>query len=194
MNMRKLVTVCAFAMLPLLHGCVAAVVGGAAAGGYLVGEDRRAANVIASDERIEVTTRNRVEAKHPNAHISVVSFNHVVLLNGTAPDEAAKADIERIARGVDGVKDIYNEMKVGPKPTISGTAGSSAADGFLTSKVKARMVDARKFNPVHVKVVSEDGTVYLMGIVTRAEADAATEVARTTSGVKRVVRMFEYRT
>ena len=187
--MRKLFTICVLASLPLLYGCVAAVVGGAAAGGYLVGEDRRQGAVIADDEAIELRIRNRVSEKHRNAHISPVSYNRTVLLNGTAPTAEVKADIENIVRGVEGVKTIYNEMVVGPNRTFPSLAG----DGVLTSKVKARMVDARRFNPVHVKVVSEDGTVYLMGIVTRAEADAATEVARTTSGVKRVVRMFEYR-
>jgi osmotically-inducible protein OsmY len=80
-------------------------------------------------------------------------------------------------------------MQVAPNRNFPSLAG----DGVLTTKVKTRMVDARRFNPLHVKVVSDDGTVYLFGIVTRKEADAATEVARTTSGVKRVVRMFEYR-
>ena len=188
MHMRKLFAVIAICSLPFIQGCAALVVGGAAAGGYALGEDRRTVAVMTDDEAIEFKIRNRVAEKHPNAHLSSVSYNRMVLMNGTAPSEAAKADIEKIVRGVENVKGVYNEMVVAPNRGFPALAG----DGVLTSKVKARMVDARKFNPLHVKVVSEDGTVYLLGVVKRAEADAATEVARTTSGAKRVVRMFEY--
>jgi osmotically-inducible protein OsmY len=188
MHMRQLTTVLALCSLPFIHGCAAVLVGGAAAGGYAAGEDARTLGTIAEDEAIEFKIRNRVAEKHPNSHISPVSYNRMALINGTATSEAAKADIEKIVRGVENVKGVYNEMVVGPNRTFPYLAG----DGVLTSKVKARMVDARKFNPLHVKVVSDDGTVYLLGIVKRSEADAATEVARTTSGVKRVVRMFEY--
>lgn len=187
--MRQLVTVVALACLPFMYGCVAAVVGGAAAGGYMVGEERRKAAVLADDEAIELRVRNRIAEAHPKAHVSPVAYNRMLLLNGTAPTEAAKADIERIARAVQGVRGVYNDMRVGPNRSFP----SLASDGILTTKVKTRMVDARRFNPLHVKVVSDYGTVYLMGIVTRKEADAATDIARTTSGVNRVVRMFEYR-
>lgn len=187
--MRKLIAVTVLLALPFIQGCAALVVGGAAAaGGYALGEDRRTVAIITDDEAIEFKIRNRVAEKHPNAHISAVSYNRMVLMNGTAPTEAAKADIEKIVRGVENVKGVYNDMVVAPNRNFPSLAG----DGVLTSKVKARMVDARKFNPLNVKVVSDDGTVYLIGIVKRSEADAATEVARTTSGVKRVVRMFEY--
>lgn len=187
--MRKLATLLVLACLPLLQGCVAALVGGAAAGGYMVGEERRQGAVLADDEAIELRIRNRVSEAQPNAHVSPVSYNRMVLLNGTAPTEEAKADIERIARSVERVRGVYNDMRVGPNRNFP----SLASDGVLTTKVKTRMVDARRFNPLHVKVVSDAGTVYLMGIVTRKEADAASEIARTTSGVQRVVRMFEYR-
>jgi osmotically-inducible protein OsmY len=186
--MRLILTLLALALVPLLQGCVAAAIGGAAAAGYAVGEERRTTATLADDEAIELRIRNQIAEKHPNAHISPVSYNRMVLMNGTAPNDAAKADMEKIVRGVQGVKGVYNELVVGPNRSFPQLAG----DGVLTSKVKARMVDARRFNPLHVKVVSEDGTVYLMGIVRRQEADAATEVARTTSGVKRVVRLFEY--
>jgi osmotically-inducible protein OsmY len=187
--MRLILTLLTLAIVPLIQGCVAAAIGGAAAAGYAVGEDRRSAATMAQDEAIELRIRNRVAEEHPKAHISAVSYNRMVLMNGTAPDEASKADIERIIRNLEGVRGVYNEMVVGPNRSFP----SLASDGLLTSKVKARMVDARKFNPLHVKVVSENGTVYLMGIVRRQDAEAATEIARTTSGVKRVVRMFEYR-
>jgi len=186
--MRLLITVIALACLPVFYGCVAAVVGGAAAGGYLVGEDRRSANVLTDDQTIEFRVSNRVTEKYPGAHVSSTSYNRLVLLTGEAPTAEAKADIEKIAREAGNVRGTYNELTVGaPKPLSSRTN-----DSYLTSLVKTRFLDAQRFNPVHIKVTTEDGTVYLMGIVKRAEADSATEVARTTRGVKRVVRVFEY--
>ena len=171
-----------------LGGCVAAAVGGAAAGGYLVGEDRRPANAMAEDEGIELGASNRITEKYPEAHINSTSYNRLVLLTGEAPTADAKADIEKIVRGLSNVRGTFDEMTVAPATALS----SRTNDSYITSKVKARFVDARKFNPVHVKVVTENSVVYLMGIVKKQEADAATEIARTTSGVRRVVRVFEY--
>jgi osmotically-inducible protein OsmY len=171
-----------------LGGCVAAAVGGAAAGGYLVGEDRRPANAMAEDEGIELKASNRITEKYPEAHINSTSYNRLVLLTGEAPTAAAKADIEKIVRELPGVRGTFDEISVAPATALS----SRTNDSYITSKVKARFVDARKFNPVHVKVVTENSVVYLMGIVKKSEADAATEIARTTSGVRRVVRVFEY--
>jgi len=171
-----------------LGGCVAAAVGGAAAGGYLVGEDRRPANAMAEDEGIELKASNRITEKYPEAHINSTSYNRLVLLTGEAPTAAAKADIESIVRGLPGVRGTFDEIAVAPATALS----SRTNDSYITSKVKARFVDARKFNPVHVKVITENSVVYLMGIVKKSEADAATEIARTTSGVRRVVRVFEY--
>lgn len=187
--MRQLLTLLALASLPFLHGCAAVALGGAAAaGGYLIGEDRRPASIMADDTAIEVRLNNRVVEKYPAAHINGTSFNRLVLLTGEAPSAEAKADIEKIARAVENVRGIYNEVTIGPAKPL----GSRANDSLITSKVKARFVDVRKFNAVHVKVVTEAATAYLMGIVKRQEANDATEIARTTSGVQRVVRVFEY--
>ena len=185
--MRKLITIAALASLPFVYGCVAAVVGGAAAGGYMVGEDRRSAGILADDQAIEFAIGNRISGKYPNAHVNATSFNRLVLLTGEVPTAEAKAEIEKVAREVKNVRGVYNELVVGPSTAFSERAN----DGLLTSKVKARFVDARKFNPVHVKVVTEASTVYLMGIVKPHEADIATDIARTTTGVRRVVRVFE---
>ena len=98
-------------------------------------------------------------------------------------------DAERIARGVENVRGVFNELQVAGNSAISARTN----DAFVTSKVKARFVDVReKVNPLHVKVVTEASVVYLLGLVKRSEADAATEVARTTAGVAKVVRLFEY--
>ena len=185
--MRQIITILALAALPLLNGCVAALVGGAAAGGYLAGEDRRPASILSDDQAIEFRISNRITEKFPLAHVNSTSYNRLVLLTGEAPNAEAKAEIEKIVKEVPNVRGTYNELVVGPSTALS----DRTRDSFLTSKVKARFVDRRKFNPVHVKVVTERETVYLMGIVKPQEADDATEIARTTEGVKRVVRVFE---
>jgi osmotically-inducible protein OsmY len=184
--MRSFLTL--LALIPLMHGCAVVALGGAAAGGYLVGEDRRPVNVMTDDQGVELRVANRVEEKYPTAHINVTAFNKLVLLTGEAPDEAAKNDIDVIARAVPNVRSTVNELQVATSTSFSARAN----DSYITSKVKARFLDAHKFNPVHIKVVTEAGIVYLMGIVKRQEADDATELARTTSGVQKVVRVFEY--
>lgn len=185
--MRKLFTVLLLASLPVFYGCVAAVIGGAAAGGYVLGEDPRSAAVQADDKAIDFRVSNRIGEKYPGAHMNASPYNRLVLLTGEVPTAEAKADVEKITREVANVRGVYNELTVGPpKPVTSRTN-----DAYLTSLVKTRFVD-KNFNPLHVKVVTEDSTVYFMGLVKRAEADSATEVARMTRGVRRVVRVFEY--
>lgn len=185
--MRRLIALTALLLLPFLNGCAVVALGGAAAGGYLIGEDRRTASIMGDDTSIEVRLNNRIVEKHAAAHINATAFNRHVLLTGEAPNAEAKADIEKMARAVENVRSVYNEIRVAPNTSL----GSRANDSLITSKVKARFVDGRKFNAVHVKVVTEAATVYLMGIVKRQEADDATEIARTTGGVQRVVRIFE---
>lgn len=176
------------AALSLLHGCAPLVVGGAAATGVVVAEDRRTVGTITEDQAIEVKTSNRIDDRVKSAHVSVTSYNRNVLLTGEVPDASAKAASEKVAQGVENVRQVFNELSVGPNSALS----ARAHDTYLTSVVKARFVDAQRFSPVHVKVVTEASVVYLMGLVTRKEADAATDIARTTRGVHRVVRVFEY--
>lgn len=187
--MRSFLTLLALASLPFLHGCAALALGGAAAaGGYMVGEDRRSANLMAEDQTMETRISHRIGDKHKEAHLNATVYNKVVLLTGEAPTEAVKSEIEATARTVPNVRAVVNEVQVAGNASLPARAN----DSYITSKVKGRFLDARKFNPLHVKVVTEAGTVYLLGIVKRKEADDATELARTTSGVQRVVRVFEY--
>ena len=177
------------AILPLIHGCAPMVVGGAAVTGVLVAEDRRTVGTMTEDQGIEFKTSNRIgERFKEGVHINVTSFNRMALLTGEVPDGAAKADVERIARGVENVRGVYNELIIAGVSSLTVRTN----DAILTSKVKARFVDAQKFNPLHVKVVTENNVVYLLGLVKRQEASEATEIARTTSGVQKVVRVFEY--
>ena len=175
------------AALPLLGGCAAAVLGGAATG-VLVANDRRTVGTVTEDQAIQIKAGSRIGERVPDAHVNVSSFNRLALLTGEVPNAAAREEAERVARGVDNVRGIYNELQVAGNSAMS----SRTNDAYLTSKVKARFVDGGKFNAVHVRVVSENSVVYLMGLVNRAEGEAATEIARTTSGVQKVVRLFEY--
>ena len=187
--MRYILTLMMLASLPVLQGCAALAVGGAAAtAGYVVGEDRRSGGTIAEDQAIEFKVSDRIRTKYPDVHVSATSFNRMVLLSGEVPDAAAKSEIERIARSVENVRGVYNEIQIGPVTTLS----TRTNDSFITSKVKARFLDAQRFNPIWVKVVTENGAVFLMGLVNHKEATDATDIARTTSGVQKVVRVFEY--
>lgn len=174
--------------IPLLNGCAPLVVGGAAATGVVMAEDRRTVGTITEDQAIELKASNRIGDRVKNGHVNVTSYNRMVLLTGEMPDAASKAAAEKAAQSVENVRSVLNELVVGPNTALSARAN----DTYLTSLVKARFVDAQRFSPVHVKVVTEAGVVYLMGLATRKEADAATEIARTTRGVRRVVRVFEY--
>jgi osmotically-inducible protein OsmY len=153
------------------------------------GPDRRSTGTMIDDEGIELRATNRVEERFKKTvHVNVTSYNRNVLLTGEVPNQAAKGEIERIAAGAGTVRSVTNELQV-----IDATSlGSRANDATITGKVKARFVDAAKFSALMVKVVTENSVVYLMGIVTEAEANAAVELARTTSGVKKVVKVFEY--
>jgi osmotically-inducible protein OsmY len=174
-------------LVSVLTGCVAAVVGGAGTAA-VIGEDRRTVGTVTEDQGIELKAESRIRDKYPDAHINLTSFSRMVLITGEAPNAAAKDEIGKIVRAVENVRGIYNEAAIGGPSALSARTN----DSFITSKVKARFVDQRKFNAIHVKVVTEASVVYLLGLVKRKEADDAVEIARTTSGVQRVVKLFEY--
>lgn len=188
-NRRTLLTgLCALAVLPALQGCFPLVAGGAATGAIMLA-DRRTSGSFVEDEGIEWRTRNRLQERFgSSANFSITSYNRNVLLTGQVPNEAARAEAGRIATSVENVNGIINEIEVAGISSLT----SRSNDTLITSRVKARFVDNQTFGAHHVKVVTENGTVFLMGIVTRREADAATDVARTTAGVQKVVRVFEY--
>lgn len=174
--------------IPLVNGCAPVLVGGAAATGVVVAQDRRTVGTITEDQGIELKAASRISDKIKDGHVNVTSYNRMVLLTGEVPNAAAKATAEKIARAVENVRSVYNELQVAGNSSLTARAN----DSYLTSKVKARFVDAQKFNPIHVKVVTENSVVHLLGLVNRKEADDATQIARTTGGVQKVVRVFEY--
>lgn len=173
--------------VPLLAGCVGAAVVGAGAGAMMV-LDRRPSETFIADESMEVRATSRINAKYGDkVHVNVTSYNRMLLLTGEAPTAEIKADVEKIAAGVPNVKSISNELAIAGPSNFGGRSN----DSYITSKVKARFVDANKFSAHVVKVVTEAGVVFLLGMVTQAEANAAVEIARTTGGVQKVVRVFE---
>lgn len=175
-------------MAAALSGCIGAVAVGAGAGTLMV-TDRRISEVYLADEAIEIRVNNAIgQQLGDKVHVNATSYNRMLLLTGEVPDAASKDQAEKVAiANSSEIKRITNELQIaGPS---SYTARSN--DTYLTSKVKARFLDAARFSINHVKVVTENSSVYLLGIVTQAEADAAVEIARTTGGVQRVVRVFE---
>ena len=177
------------AALPLMQGCTAAVVAGAAVGSIVVATDRRTLGTMTEDEGIELKTVARINERFKDGvHVNATSFNRIALLTGEVPNAEARTEVERIARAVENVRGVHNETIVAG--ASSYTVRSN--DAVITTKVKTRFLDAQKFNPLDVKVVTENSVVYLMGLDKKTEANDAAEIARTTSGVQKVVRVFEY--
>ena len=171
-----------------LQGCIemAAVGAGAAALGF---EDRRTAGTLVEDEGIELRATNRVSERFGDrVHVNVTSYNRSVLVTGEVPDANTKAEIGKIVQGVPSVRSLTNDLQVAGGASLSSRAG----DASITGKVKARFLDSGRFSAVHVKVITEASVVYLLGIVTESEANEAVELARTTGGVRKVVKVFEY--
>jgi osmotically-inducible protein OsmY len=171
-----------------LSGCVPVVAVGAGTG-ILMAEDRRTAGTYLMDEEIELKAGSRIrDAFGKEVHVNVTSFNRRVLLTGEVPNNEVRAKVKELVMGVPNVKEVQNELVIGGVSTF----GARSNDTYLTAKVKTRLFDDKRFNANHVKVVTEAGTTFLMGIVKREEGDAAAEVAAKTKGVTKVVKVFEY--
>jgi osmotically-inducible protein OsmY len=176
------------AVLGSLQGCFPVIAAGVGSGA-LMAADRRTTGAYIEDESIEVKAANQIGLKYKDTvHVNVTSFNRHVLVTGEAPNEGAKTDIARIVESIVNVKAVNNEMGVSEKTNFS----SRSSDTVISVDVKLRFINNKVFQPDHVKVVTENGVVFLMGLVYHKEADAATEIASTTKGVQRVVKVFEY--
>lgn len=172
-----------------LTACLPAVVGGAAATGAMAA-DRRTSGTYIEDQGIELKAENSVNKQIATAtiHVNVTSFNRYTLITGEASDEATKSKIEAIVKDIENVKGVTNELSIGPKSSISDRAN----DTYITSKVKALMIKENRFPANYVKIVTEASVVYLMGMVTKKEAEDAVDIARNAEGVEKVVKVFEY--
>ena len=178
----------AVAAAVVLAGCVPAVAVVGIGTSAMMASDPRSMGAQIDDETIELKLQSNPIVLRENVHLNVASYNGVVLLVGQAPTAAVRDEIGALAKGTDRVRAVNNELTVGPNTEY----GVRSNDAFITSKVKTRLLDEGKVAPNRVKVVTENSVVYLMGLVTRKEGEAAAEVAANTSGVKRVVKVFEY--
>lgn len=178
----------AVSLTTALNGCVPVVAGGAAAGG-LAAADRRTSGAYVDDEGIEWKALTEIEKQLRNKiHVNVTSFNRNVLLTGEALDEETKKQAESIAKEIANVRNVTNELQIG----LASTVPDRSRDSYLTSLVKGKMYKENRFPPNYVKVVTEASVVYLMGMVTRQEAEDAVDIARSIDGVEKVVKVFEY--
>lgn len=175
--------------LASLSACAPLVVGGAAvAGAGMVATDRRSSGAQVDDQSIELRGAARIrEIANDDMNVTVTSFNRQVLLTGTVGNEADKRKVEDAIRRVENVRSVVNEVVVGPGSTFPDRSN----DTFITGKVKASLLDQNDIFANSFKVVTERSVVYLMGIATRQETERATDVARNTSGVQKVVRLVE---
>jgi osmotically-inducible protein OsmY len=186
MNRFRFGLILALAMAPLLQACFPLVATGVGATA-LIAADRRTAGVYVEDENIELKAIARLH-EIADAHVSATSFNERLLLTGQVPDEATKKRVQEAMRTIPSVREVVDESVVAGAASLA----SRGNDALITSNVKARMIKYGKFQPNWVKVVTEAGVVYLLGLVTHEEGRSAIDIARNTSGVGRVVPEFEY--
>ncbi|QPB42742.1 division/outer membrane stress-associated lipid-binding lipoprotein [Rodentibacter haemolyticus] len=174
----------------MLQGCVAAVLGGAAAG-TKVATDPRTMGTQLDDETLEIKVENAVDKDEQidsEGRVNAVSYSGRVLLIGQVPNESAKQTATELAKGVEGVTDVYNELRTGAKITI----GQITKDSWITTQVKSKMLIDDRVKTTDVKVITENGEVFLLGNVTQSQADAAADIASRISGVQKVVKVFKY--
>lgn len=176
--------------VPAIQGCAGVAATGTAAGA-VVTQDRRSAGTMVDDEIIELKVRAAIHADERLAnqtHVSVTSFNGIVLLTGEAPGESLRSRVVEIARGVPRVRSVQNEVALQAPSSLLARAG----DSVVTGKVKTALLANDALRGIQVKVVTERGTVYLMGLLRQAEADRVADIARRVAGVQRVVKILEY--
>lgn len=174
-----------------LQGCF--FVAGAAAGAAAIAlvYDHRSVGNSLKDSQIgnKIVEKIRVEPDlHYESHIEVTVFNKVVLLTGETPKQQWRAQAEAIARSVPGIFKLYNQIQIqGPTSTLTRTS-----DSWITAKIRGIMLANQELKSSSLKVVTEDGAVYIMGVVSHQQATIAAEIARQVSGVQKVVRVFQY--
>ncbi len=172
----------------LMSACAPLLVGGAVVGTSMVVTDRRTSGTQLEDQAIELKANTRVrEAVGERGHVTITSYNRTVLLTGEVAADVDKAAVEQAVAKIEGVRTVVNELAV----MGSSSLASRSNDAVLTSKVKASYIDAKDVFANAIKVITERGTVYLMGRVTEREANRASDIARGVAGVQKVVKVFE---
>lgn len=187
---RKLLPL-SLAGLLLLQGCVGVLLAGGATTGVVVAKDRRTVTAQVDDQKIELNARHDLSERTDisrTSHISINSNNGIVLLVGQTPHQKYSDEVRAMVERQEGVRKIYNEIKI--TEPIGYDIRSN--DSWITSKVRTMLIAEKHFDSSHVKVVTEDSQVFLMGLVTHDEGELAVEIARNVSGVEKVIRVFEY--
>lgn len=171
-----------------LSGCAPVWLAGGAAASALSYHDRRLTGVQTDDELSEWKGRNRLPDEfRATSHVNFTVFNRIMLLTGEVSGDEARRAIGRISEKIEGIRHVHNEMRIGPVSSLN----ARAADTFIATKFRVRLVDSKRVSANHVKSVTESGTLYLLGIVNAKEAEAVIELARTTDGVRKVVSLLE---
>ncbi|MFA9499125.1 division/outer membrane stress-associated lipid-binding lipoprotein [Mannheimia sp. E30BD] len=174
-----------------LQGCITTAVVTSAAVATKVATDPRSTGTQVDDEILEEKVAyniNKDEQIKEEARINVVAYNGKVLLIGQAPSMDVVENAKNLAAGAEGVTEIYNEIRQGEKIGF----GQITQDSWITTQVKSKLLVNGEVKATEVKVVTENGEVFLMGKVSQAQADAAAEVARNVGGVTKVVKVFSY--
>ena len=185
-----------FLSLNMLHGCItaatatAAAIGAGAGVGVYMYQDRRTPGAIVEDQKIEIkATAKLLSDKNIRKYssIAVNSFNHVVLITGQTSDEELMDDIHQVVTDTKGVNKIYNEVTVEDPLTIQ----AKAEDAYITAQIKTKFLTHTGVSPLKIKVVTENKTVYLLGLVTKDEAKLAVKLTNEVEGINNVVKIFE---
>jgi osmotically-inducible protein OsmY len=174
-------------LLAPLPGCTPLVLGGAVIGGSMVASDRRTSGAQVEDESIELKGNSRIDDLATLGHVSVTSYNRMVLLTGEVPTDADRARVEDAIRRLENVRSVVNELAVMGNTSLT----QRSSDSIVSGKVKATFVDAKDLQANSIKVVTDRGIVYLMGRLTEREAGRAAELTRSVSGVQKVILVFE---
>ncbi len=178
------------ALAPVLAGCVAAAGAGAAAGATAA-HDRRSTGAFVDDQIIEVKALQLFigdPGLSDQAHLNATSVNNVVLLSGEAPNAALRERAVALVRGINKVRKVHDEIAIAAPSALI----SRSSDTVITGKVKVALLSDNQSSALRIKVVTERGVVYLLGVATRREGNAAAEASRRVGGVQRVVKLFEY--
>ena len=186
-----LVVVLGLTTLAGLPGCAPLPFFGAAAGSAMMANDRRSAGTIIDDNGIELKLGNKIasdKALADKVHVNATCYNKTLLLTGEVPSEEIRDQIIALAGTIDGVTQVYNSLDI----SVPTEYKSRNFDTWVTAKAKSKMISRKELEATHVKVVTENAVVYLMGMVKHADADAAAQTASEIEGVKRVVKVFEY--
>lgn len=189
-NHHKIIAILSLFIAVFLHGCAAVVVGTAATSA-IVAQDRRTTGTIVDDKSIQLKAMhaiNQVIPDTPDVHVSAISYNNRLLLIGQVPSRKIRTDIEKAVKNVKKIRQVHNEITLDAPTSLLQRSN----DSWITTKIKSEMALTKDLNPTRVKVVTENGIVYLLGLVSREEEEITVDIARHTKGVKKVVKIFEY--